>query len=293
MALSDPVTIFGIHQLTAYNIDTGIPYGTAKVIGNAELSSEAELVQLNGGSSKYPWKVERGVISAELSLTLREYPPFLFEVLLGKAMTENSAETSGSVSAIADVNGTSCVNASTGIASVAVINKGNVKFGTYVVKVVTSTTVDVYAYTDVDFAQGTNTTYENDLLKITASPLTITQSGDVTIPNYGIKLTGGSGTIGMTPGDTARFTARPINTVSHEVVIGSSSEVFTDFGLLIAAQRPGDNYMIYVDCYKVAGAGLPIAMNESAFSEASVTLQLYRDTSRNGVYRLERVKATT
>lgn len=293
MSASAPITIFGVHQLTAYNITTGLPLGTAKVVGSAELSSDGDLIALTGGSSKYPWKVERGLIKSELSLTLKEYPPFLFEALLGKALTVNAAETTASITAIASVKGTSSVSATTGIASVAVLNKGDVKFGTYVVKVLSATTVDIYAYTDVDFAQGTDTTVENDLLKITASPLTITTSGNITIPNYGLKLVGGSGTIGMTAGDTARFTARPINTESQQVVIGSSTEVFTDFGLLIAAQRPGDNYMTYIDCYRVAGVGLPIAFTENKFSEAKIKLQLYRDTTRDGVYRMERVKATT
>lgn len=291
MTVSEPITPFGIHQLTAYNITTGVPLGTAKVVGSAELSSEGELISLNGGSSKYPWKVERGAVKSELAVTLREYPPFLFEVLLGKAMTINAAETGASVSALTNVKGTSVHNASTGIDELTIEEALNIKFGTYVIKAVTATTVDVYAYTDVDFAQGTDGAALNDAYKITSSPVTITSGESIEFADFGLAISGGSGTIGMTSGDTARFTCRPINTESQEVTIGSSTEVFSDFGLIIAAQRPGDKYMTYIDCFRVAGVGLPISFTENKFSEAKIKLQLYRDNTRDGVYTLSRTKA--
>ena len=295
MPLSQPVPIYGVHSLTAYNINTRMPLGTAKVVGEATLNSAGELKTLMGGSSNYPFKVERGAIENTVSLTLKEYPDFLFETLLGKAVTSNSAESSGSVTAIANANGTSVVDSSTGIASVGLRTGDNkdVPFAQYTVKAVSATTVDVYAMTDLDFAQGTDKEFENDALKITASPLTITASTAVEIPDFGLELTGGSGTIGMTEGDTATFTSRPINTRSREVVIGSTSEVFNDFGLIIAAQRQGDNIMQILDCYRCVGSGLPIALTEKEFSEAQVELQLYRDSTRNGVYRLEEVEATS
>jgi len=293
MSLSEPLTIYGIHSITAYNPDTRLPYGTAKVVASAELSSDGELTPLTGGSSKYPWKVERGLITAELTLTLREYPPFLFETLLGKAVTKNAAESSGSVTTLTNSNGTSVV-AATGIDTVTVKSgsEADLKFSGYVVKAASATTVDVYALTDLDFANGVDKVFVDDLLKITTTALTIVQSSAVTIPDFGLELTGDSGTIALVTGDTAVFDARPINTESEEVVIGSSSETFNDFGLMISAQRPGDRYMTMIDCYKVAGVGLPINFTENAFSEASVTMSLFRDATRDGVYRMLRTKAS-
>ena len=291
MGLSQPSAIFGVHSITAYNITTQKPLGIAKVIGSCEITSEGTLIPLNGGSSKYPIKVERGAIKTQLSLKLSEYPDFLFETLLGKAITTNAAETGASVSAITAGEGT--LVAATGIASIQVVKKGDVKFGKYLVIAASATTVDVYAYTDLDFAQGINTVFVNDLLKITATPLTITTGAVVTIPSYGISITGGAGTIGMTTGDTFTFTARPINTISKEVIIGASTEVFNDFGMLIAAQRQGTNEMFIIDCYKCSGSGLPIALTAQEFSEASTTIEMYYDATKNGVYRIETVKATT
>lgn len=293
MALSQPISKFGIHSLTAYNITTKLPIGTARVVGSCEISSEGELIALNGGSSKYAWSVERGLITAEISMTLREYPSYLFEVLLGKAITENAAETSGFTSTIANAQGTSVV-AATGVATATTKSgsEADLKYSGYVVKAVSATTVDVYAYTNVDFAQGTDKAFENDSLKITASPLTITTSTAVEVPGFGVELTGGAGTIAMTTDDTATFECRPINTSSREVVIGSSTEVFSDFGLYISGQRSGSNEMTVIDCYRVAGAGLPIAFTENAFSEASVTMQMYRD-SVLGLYGYKDIKASS
>ena len=293
MALSDPQTIFGVHTVTPYNITTGLPMGIARVLGSVELSSEGEIISLAGGSSKYSWKNERGLISAEISLTLREYPPFLFEALLGKSVTSNAAETAGNASTLTNKNGTSVV-AATGVATASVKagSEADLKFTGFIVKAVTSTTVDVYATTNLDFNQGTATTFGGDLLKITASPLTITASTAVTVPDYGVELTGGGGVIAMVADDSATFDTRPINTGSENVVIGSTSEVFTNFGLIVTASRPGDAEMTLIDCYNVAGSGLPINFTENAFSEASVTLTMARDTARNGVYELTRVKST-
>lgn len=291
MGLSQPQAIFGVHSITAYNITTGKPLGIAKVVGSAEITSEGTIVPLNGGSSKYPWKVERGVIKTQCALKLREYPDFLFETLLGKAMTVNTAEASGSVAGLANFSGS--LVATTGIASVQVANKGNVKFGKYLIEAVSATTVNVYAFTDLDFAQGTNTEFVNDALKINNTPLTIVQNATVLIPNYGITITGGSGSIAMTVGDTATFTARPINTGSTQVVVGSSTEVFNDFGMVIAAQRQGTNEMFLIDCYRCSGSGLPIGMTEQEFSEASITIEMYYDATKNGVFSVERTQATT
>lgn len=295
MSLSAPNAIFGIHSLTAYNPDTLVPYGTAKVLGQANINLSGELTPLNGGSSAYPWRVERGLINSEISVTLREYPDWLYQTFLGKAVTSNAAEAGGGVAtALTNANGTSVLDASTGIASVGVKSgsEADVKTGLYVVVAASATTVNVYAMSDVDFAQGTDKVFEDDALKITASALTITASTPVTIPDFGLELTGGSGTIGMTTGDTAFFEVRAINTGSTEVVIGSTTETYVDVGLLLAAQKSGSKNITYIDVYRAIGVGAPINMTEQAFSEAEITLQAFRDSTRNGVFAMRSVDAS-
>lgn len=290
MALSNARIFYGVHSFTPYSRTTNLPYGTVLALGSSSFSLEGELVTLNAGSNKYPIAVEEATINAELSLTLKEYPDFLFELFLGKAPTANAAETSGSVTALTDVNGTSCVG-TTGIAS-ADLKSGasaSLKFATYVVKVVSATTVDVYAMSNVDAARGTDWDFQNDSLKITASPLTIVASTAVEIPGTGIELEGGSGTIGMTVGDTAVFSTKPVNTKSMDVVIGSTTDVFPEFGAICVAKQRGNGEMVELDIFRCKAVGLPIGLTENEFSEAEVTAQAYYDASKNGVFKIRHV----
>lgn len=288
---SDPRIIFGVHSFTPYNYDTGLPYGTIQVLGGSSFALNGELATLNAGSAKYPWAVEETTISAELSIRPKEYPDFLFELFLGKAPTASSAESGGGASTIANKFGTSVVEASTGIASVGIKSgsEADAKFSKYVVKAVSSTTVDVYAYSNVDFARGTDKEFEDDLLKITASPLSITTGAAVEVPGFGIELTGGSGTIGFTTDDTATFEVRPINEKSMEVKIGGTADVFPNFGAIVVAQKRGNEEMCEIDIFKLKAVGLPFNLEENTFSEAEITAQAFYDSSQGGVFKMRHV----
>jgi len=287
MALSEPHIKFGIHSVTAYNVKTREYLGMAEVVAEGSISSEGETIPLNGGSSKYPFAVERGLITAEVSLNFGEYSNFLFETLLGKAITINAAEPLGSATALTNAKGTSVFDAVEGILSVGVKagSETDLKLTGFVVKAVSATTVDVFASTNLDFGQGTPKVFENDLLKITATPLSIVKDSVVEIPGFGLELTGGSANvILMTVDDTAIFESKPINTGSREIIVGSSTEQFNDFGLILAAQRRGNGEMFLIDCFNVVGAGLPIPLTTNEFSAAEVTLMLQRSKARDGIY---------
>lgn len=293
MALESRKIIYGVHSVTPYNPTTGLPLGdTAKVVGNLSINMSGDLIELNGGSQPFNWAVENGVISTETTLLLREYPNFIYEAFLGKAVTENAAETGGSVNTITNKNGTSLVDATTGVASIGVKSgsEADVKTGNYVVKAVTSTTVDVYALSDIDFKNGNELSYVDNTLKITATPLTITASTAVEIPNTGLELTGGSGTIGMTADDTAVFKSRAINTGSQSVAIGDANFSLPEIGLFCVAQKAGDNTIYTIDLFRCKGAGAPIAFAEKAFSEAEIPIRAFYDADRGAVMDIERVE---
>ncbi len=295
MALSNPRSVFGVHSAAPYRIDTREYYGILKVLQSSNLSLEGELISLNGGSSPYAFAVESGLITAELELTFSEYPDWIYEVFLGKAATVNAAEALGSVTTLTNSKGT-LVQASTGIASIDVIaaSEADLKFMELVVVAVSATTVDVFASSDVDFARGTDLTYQDDLLKITASPLTIADTGaTVTIPNTGLELTSGSGTVAMTSGDTATASSRPKNLGSTDVTIGSATDSVPNFGARLVAQKDGDDRMFEIDLFKCKQIGLPIGFTTNEFSEASVTATAFQDLSRGGVFAIRTVKATT
>ena len=294
MSLEQRKSIYGIHQITAYDINNRIPLGTAKVIGSVALNFAGELIELQGGSNLFPWAIESGPISTEMNVTLKEYPNWLFPAFLGQNVTENTAEASGSVSsALENVKGTSLQSATTGIDSITVKtgNEADLKSGNYVVEAASATTVNVYALSDVDFAQGTDKTYADESLKINDAPLTVV-SGDATdIAGFGLEINGGSGTIALTVGDTAVFEVRAANSGSDEVVVGSNASVYKDIGLLITAQRKGDAEMVMFDVFRAKAIGIPFNLTEKEFSESELALRAYRDEDRNGVFKMSRVRA--
>jgi len=294
MALSTPRSVFGIHSITPYNIDTGEFYGTVKVAQNSSLSMTGELIPLNGGSSKSPYGVEDGLITTELSLSFSQYDDFLIELFMGKKPTSNAAEATGSVSTVANKYGTSAVSATVGIDSIAVkaADEDDLKFGKYLVKVASATTVDLYMSSDADHGRGTAGSFTNDLLLIEAGIAIADTSATVDVADYGLEITSGSGTIAMTIGDTAEFSVRPPNAISMDVVIGGSSDSYPEFGVIIMAQKRGGatGELFELDCFRVKAVGLPIGFSTNEWSTAEVTAQAFYDSARNGVFSIRHVK---
>lgn len=292
MALSSPRLIFGVHSVCPYSRSTGLPYGYARVIKDSSLALNGELIEQSGGANKYPWSVEDGKITAEMTLKFGEYPDFAFELFLGKAVTTGSAEASGNVSTLTDKYGTSVVDASTGIASVAVLtaSKANLKFGRYVVKCTAAATVNLYILSDVDITRGTDVEIQDDNMKLLAADLTITTGGNTDSTDLGLRFTGGSGTIGMTTGDTATFEVRPVNSGIMTVRIGATTNVTPEFGCVLVAQKNGSDELFEVDAFRCKGSGLPIGFAEKAFSDLEAKAKLLYDSSKNGVFDIRHVK---
>lgn len=294
MAQSQPRTIYGIHEMSFYSRLTGLPYGNLRVLGGSSLVITGEVVSLTGGSARYPWDAQDGAQTAELAFKPAEIPSFLFGLLLGKTPTEVSDDP-GNVTALANVEGDTLFDATDGVASVGVKSgsEGDLKFGSYVVKAVTADTVDVYAKTNVDFFRGTDKVYEDDLLKITATPLTIVTATAVEVPGFGIELTGGSGTIVMDAGDTADFEANPPSSYQMDVVVGELGACIPEFGAVVTAQKQADGSMWLFDCFKVKAQGFPFNMEKKAYSEAEVTGILTYDATKNGIFKARYVKPST
>jgi hypothetical protein len=289
MSLSDPRIIFGVHSVTPYNRATGVFYGIFKVLGGSTLSLNGENIKLMGGSQKYAWAIEEGNITAELSLKPKEYPDFLFELFLGKAPTAVSTpDTAGTVSTLTNVHGTSIMSATTGIASVSVTastGAANLKFGKYLIKYLSATTVDIFMSTDIDFNRGTDETYDNDLLRV-ATAQTITSGGDTTIASLGLTLTGGSGSIALVSGDTARFEVLPPATKSMSVTVGGASDSYPEFGAIIMAKQRSNGEMFEIDAFRCKAAGMPIGMEMNAFGEGEIKAELFYDSTKNGVFAI-------
>ena len=284
MALKDPRTLYGIHSFTAINRTTGIPFGTPdngilKVVGSANFGYDTELNPLRGGSNPHAVNVERGITTAEITLTTKEYPTWLRE-LAGATVVANSAETSGTAESLANSIGTSAFDASTGIASVAVSTADDVKDGFYFVKAVSTTTVDVYVDTDIAFRNGADAAYVDESLKVTATPLTVAGTGaTVAIPNFGIELTGGSGTVAFVTGDVATFTVRSANVGSTITTFGEAPEPL-EFEAICYGQKKATGDIFGFRAPRCILASSPINFAENEFSTSDLTIMVLFDCSK-------------
>jgi hypothetical protein len=228
-----------------------------------------------------------------MDLKFMQYEDFLIQLFLGTTPTENGAAALGAVTTLTNKLGTSAQKATTGIASIAVKtgSEGDLKFGKYVVKVVSATTVDIYLSSDLDIGRGNAGTIQSDQMKVTATPLSITATTGTDIPNFGLTLMGGSGTIGMTVGDTATFQVLPENTGSMSVDIGSSTNTkFAEFGAIVMAAKRGNGELFEIDCVRCKAAGMPINFDQNAFSEADVKIKCLYDSVLDKVFSLRAVK---
>lgn len=293
MALSDNRIVYGIHSICPYSRTDGSPYGILKVLGGGQLSLTAESEDLFGGSNKFAWASEAKTVSSEFTATVKSMPDFLFELFLGGQVTTTAAAPSGTVTTLTNKKGTSIANVTTGIDSVALKSgeTANLKTGSYLVKAVTSSTVDIYALTDIDFARGTDLEFVNDSLKITSAPLTITAGGVMTeIPNLGVELEGGSGTIALVVGDTATFQIFAPHGGVSEIDLGKQASSFPEHGQVCLAAKRSDGSIFEIELYKVVGQGFPIGLEETVFAIPELTTKVLYDTVKDKIATIRAIK---
>ncbi len=263
---------FGVKAGIFYDIDTFAPLGIFRVIRSAEYTKEVEAMPLTGGHRNGAWAIEQGEITHSLVMTIAELPNFLLTQLnQGEATDYTGEDTSGSVGTIANKDGTSVVDATTGIASVALISGSGAKLpvGKVVVKATSATQVSVYALGDV--ASGAIPV--TDELPLLASGVTIANSGaTVDLADYGLRFTSGSGTIAMTTGDTAYFETRPANSKTTKISMADSNSEVKYVGVILVYPKNAAKKQRIVEFFKVGFAGgLPLSANTREFSELEIT----------------------
>lgn len=293
MSRTAPRAIFGVHGVTPYHRDTGLPYGELRVMKSSSLSLAGELQELMGGSAKYAWAAEEGSITAEMTLSCGELPDFMFELFLGIAPTANAAETSGNVSTIADKSGTSIVDATNGIASVFLLagSAANLKLGKYAIKALTASTFNLYYLSPIDVGRGTDGSFLTDDL-IVASAVSFTSSV-ASVPGFGLSFAQ-VGTPAFTIGDTAEFSVRPVNLGNSTARVGGvANQSFPEFGALVYAQKRGNDEMFELDVFRCKGAGMPIPFERGAFAGFEVKVKVLYDESKDGIFDMRAVKADT
>lgn len=290
MPLTQPKTLYGIHSVTFYQRDTYEPYGIMRVLGGSSITLAGEMVPLTGGSSKYQWDAQDGNITAEMVLKTKELPNFLFNVLLGKTPAQLLSDP-GNTTTLENIKGT-LVEATTGIASVGIDvgEEADLKFTQYMIKAVSATTVDIFAFSNVDFFSGTDVQYVDDTLKINAAPLTILGTSGVTdVPDHGIEIIGGSGAIALVTGDTAIFNVRPASKTLDTVRIGELGSCTAEFGAVVTAQKQADGTMYKFDVFRLKAIGFPFGMEEKAYNEAEITASVLYDSVKDGIMDITRL----
>ena len=291
--LENPRTLFGVHSVCFYDRSNRLPIAFLRVLGNCNINLTPEFTDLAGGSQMMPWDSEPSAIDSEASLTAREYPIEAMELLLAGEKTEYTENADGRIDVVENVKGESIIKADTGIATITVTDPDgsdedggevDLKEGEYVIKAVSATTVDLYALTDANFNRGESKAFLDNTLKITESPISITTAGECKVPGYGVTLNGGSGTIALTIGDTARFTVRRPSVKGFRVIVGQTGANFPEVGVLMCGQLQGNGGLTWVDVYRVKAAGMPVNFEEKGYSEWSITLKILYDAAKNGAF---------
>jgi hypothetical protein len=286
MALSQPRTVFGIHSISPYDLKTGEFLGTAKVLKGGNFALSGEVISLTGGSNKFPWQVEDGLIESTLELTLNEYADWAFELFLGQKPTKTAAEDLGSVTAGVNKNGVSIIDAANGISIVkaTIGEESDLAFAKYVIKAVSVNTFDVYASSDVNFA---GKVYEDDELKINDTPIDVSATDGV-LTGYGLSFAM-VGVPAFVIGDTAEFEVKNINTGSFDAKFGSTSAVYPTFGAILMAQAQGTGRLFELDVFSLKAIGMPINMSANEFSEYSVSMTAFYNAEKDGVFSMREV----
>lgn len=287
MSLSAPRHLFGVHQFSPYSLETGEFFGTIKCLSGSSLSLSGEQVKLTGGSNKYTWAVETGLVTAEMSLKFKEYPAFVFELFMGKAPT-TSTISSGQVADFANKKGSSIKSGSAGVSSVDVIpttGAANLKFGKYVLKAVDSNTLGLYHSTDINHDVGVDVEYSNDALKVAEFDVA---SGSNDLAAFGLRFMG-VGSAAFVAGDTAEFNVYPAGE-KMEVVIGGAADVTPEFGCIVMAEKRSDKSLVALEVFRAKASGLPLGLESKAFSESEVKIDCLYDPVKNGVFKFLSLK---
>lgn len=280
--------VFGIHSFTPYNKTTGLPYGILKVLGGGNMELTGETEDLFGGSSKYAYASEQTQIGATATMNVKSYPDFLMELFLGGSVTTLAAAANGEVRGFVNLNGTSLKSATVGVASVAVKagDEADAKFGRYVLKATDVDTVSIYLLTDIDFKRGTAGAYVDDELLIVSGVVIPDSGGTVAVADYGLEITGGSGTVAMTVGDTAVFDVLPAHSGGSEILIGSETSSFPNFGAFLVAQKRSNGEIFQIEAYNCVGSGMPFPMQEKTWMISDLTMKLLRDENNDAVMKI-------
>lgn len=293
--MGTPKYFFGAKALVFYDRSSFVPVGIFRVLSTAEFTSEVEKLPLVGGHRNGPWAIEAGEPTYGLTATLMEFPDFAFTELDNATKTVTTGEDlTGFVGVIANKSGTSVSDATTGIASVAAIagSEAKLPLGRVVIAgTAVAGEVDIYLAGDV--ATG-SIPVVNELPLLAAGVVVPGTGGTVQIADYGIEITGGSGAIAFTDGDSAFLETRPANSITTKIIMPDNSCIKT-LGCVLVWPKNAQGEQSIVDFPKVAVAGTSFSANTREYAEFELTASpmIDEDSEINGLYEMTRITTPT
>jgi hypothetical protein len=279
MPIPKPRDFYGLKYLVLYDLLTRAPHVLLRVVSEMAYESTQDRVPLQGGDSEAPWDVEYSQPDPTMTCTVREYPIELYQVVETTTISTNAAESNGSASGLANVQGTSVFDGSNGVSAVAVktAEKANLKFGKYVFKATAAQTLEVYVL-------GVASGFDN-IKALFVTSVDCSSSGTVDIDSLGITLTV-TGTAAFTTGDTAVVDIRPENLGSESVIVGKGT-VPSEFGLMCIFPKKTDGVLHYIDVFRCSARGMPWRATSREWSEFELNITPLVNTD-NSIYEMVR-----
>ena len=271
---------YGVKYAVPYDRATFQPYGIFRVIQEFNFARSIEFNDLTGGDIQGAWDSEPGQPENSMDGTLREYPFFAFQLMEDATTAETAAEATGNVATITNKEGTSVFDATTGIASVAAKAgfEDNIKGVRYVFVATGAATVDIYVHGSA--------TFENIAGAVAVGVTIPGASGTVDVDDLGITITGGSGAIALTTGDTAFCLTRPIHNGFGITVVGSDTASANEFGMMMVLPPKSDGAQFWIDVHRIKAQGMPWQAVTRDWSEWAFTGKPVIDTDVNALYTL-------
>jgi hypothetical protein len=288
MPVSNPIAAYSVYGVSIIDPSTGKPAGPAiKVLESSSLNLAGENVNLMGGALPYPWEIESGDITAELSLNFSEYPSYLTKFLLGADVTDIAAST-GEVGAAEELVGESIIDLANGVSAIGVAagSEANLKTTKYFLVAKSANTADLFAASDIDFARGIDAEFINNSQVIEEN---IDLSSTYINTDLGLEFTV-IGTPAFVVGDSIGFDVTAENDGGYNFDVGAANSKFPEFRAIVYAEISSTGQMMELDCYRCQATGMPIGFNRKQFSNSEVTAGLKYDASRGKLFSGKSIK---
>jgi hypothetical protein len=74
-----------------------------------------------------------------------------------------------------------------------------------------------------------------------------------------------------------------------EVMVGSTADVFPEFGSLIMAKKRGNGEMFEIDAFRCKAVGLPLPIEMNKYVEGEVKAKVFYDSAKDAIMKIRHV----